>query len=152
MMSASFNASALMVAPAAVYSESGRQRIDARTRLDHHVGADRLELLHGVGESSHPRFGRTDFLGNGNLHEASRRRKNARASKRALFPPAKSSVSQPDETQICSAKMATQHLSILRSARWLFKPSNDIATQLALDRFGKLRKKLIGHFLGRTAD
>ena len=49
-------------------------RLDARARLDRDFGAERLEFLHGVRGSGNPRLGRIDFLGNGNLHEASRAR------------------------------------------------------------------------------
>ena len=60
---------------------------DARARLDRHFGAQRLEFLHGVGGSGHPRLGRIDFLGNGNLHGPSGGAVSARASKLALFSP-----------------------------------------------------------------
>jgi len=62
MMSASTNASALTVAPAAVNSESGRPDLTPRSRLDRDIDAQRLEFLHGVGGSGDPRFGRIDFL------------------------------------------------------------------------------------------
>ena len=62
-------------------------RLDARARLDRDLGAQRLELLDGVGGSGDPRLGRVDFLGNGNLHGASGGAGSARASKLALFPP-----------------------------------------------------------------
>jgi hypothetical protein len=78
----------------------GQARLDARARFDHHIGADRLELLHGVGGSGDPRFGRVDFLGNGNLHEASGGAGSARVSKLALFPLSWIPVLQPDDAQI----------------------------------------------------
>ena len=60
-------------------------RLDARARLDRDFGADRLEFLHGIGGSGDPRFGRIDFLGNGNLHEASRGAAGARKQTSVFF-------------------------------------------------------------------
>src|SRR5205823_5035114 len=52
------------------------------------------------GGGGDPRFGRIDFLGNGNLHGASGGAGSARASKLALFPLSWIPVSQPADVQI----------------------------------------------------
>ena len=71
MMSASFNASALTVAPTAVNSESGRPDLMPAPGSIATSAPIALILLHGIGRSGDPRLGRIDFLGNGNLHGAS---------------------------------------------------------------------------------
>jgi hypothetical protein len=51
----------------------GQTRLEPCSRLDRDLDAKRLELLHGIGRGRDPRLGGIDFLGDGNLHEASRR-------------------------------------------------------------------------------
>ena len=85
MMSASFSASALTVAPAAVNSESGRPDLMPAPGSIATSAPERLELLHGIGGSGDPRLGRIDFLGNGNLHGASGGAAGARKQTSVFF-------------------------------------------------------------------
>ena len=60
-------------------------RFDARAGLDREIDAQRLEFFYRVRRRRDPRLGRIDFLGDGNLHEASGGARHPRANKLASF-------------------------------------------------------------------